>query len=323
MKYHLLSSIFCITLLVYSCSDSFNPYGEFREDYVLTCILKSDSSFQIATLSHSYRGDGNDPSSNTEDPSIIGADIRIWLGDSVYIFRDSSVARTEPSQYDTPFHFYYNSNFTVSPFENIEIEAVLQDGIRLKASSRASGNISFTSESDIIIPAAGGSNLVRFFWDQQDEGMFFSPQLAFRYRQNENGNMIEKIKIVPIEYKQQNGEEIPIYPEPSNKTNVNYQLDAISKALEEISENDPDKGNYSIYEKPIFTLFAFDMNLSRYVSSTNQAFDDLTVTVNESDYTNIEGGLGVFGSYVDKTYKDIIFQEIYIESFGYHLISVN
>jgi len=279
MKYHLLSYIFCITLLVYSCSDSFNPYGEFREDYVLTCILKSDSSFQIATLSHSYRGEGNDPSSNTEDPSIIG----------------------EPSRYDTPFHFYYNSNFTVSPFENIEIEAVLQDGIRLKASSRASGNISFTSESDIIIPAAGGSNLVRFFWDQQDEGMFFSPQLAFRYRQNENGNMIEKIKIVPIEYKQQNGEEILIYPEPSNKTNVNYQLDAISKALEEISENDPDKGNYSIYEKPIFTLFAFDMNLSRYVSSTNQAFDDLTVTVNESDYTNIEGGLGVFGSYVDKT----------------------
>lgn len=322
MKFKLLSYIFCITLFTYSCSDSFNPLGEFKEDYVLTCILKSDSSFQIATLSHSYRGEGNDPASNTEDPSIIGADIRVWLGDSVYIFHDSSTARTEPSRYDTPFHFYYNNNFSVAPYENFEIEAVLQDGRRLKASSRSPGSISFNSESDVIIPAVG-SNLVRFFWDLQDEGMFFSPQLAIRYRQNENGNTVEKIKIIPIEYKQQNGELIPVYPKPSYKTNVNYQLDAITKALEEISETDPEKGNFSIYEKPIFTLFAFDLNLSRYVSSTNQAFDDLTVTVNEADFTNIEGGLGVFGSYVNKTYEDIIFQEIYIESFGYNFISAN
>ena len=322
MKNYLLSYIFCITLFTYSCSDSFNPLGEFKEDYALTCILKSDSSFQIATLSHSYRGEGNGPNSNTEDPSIIGADLRVWLGDSVYIFRDSSVARTVPSRYGTHFHFYYNNNFIVKPNENLEIEVLLENGRRLKASSRAPDKIIFNTESDVIIPAPG-SNLVRFFWEQQVEGMFFSPQLTIRYKQNEGGNVVEKFKIIPIEYKQENGEQIPIYPIPSNKTNVNYQLDAISKALEEISESDPDKGNFSIYEKPIFSLFAFDLNLSRYVSSTNQAFDDLTVTVNESDFTNINGGLGVFGSYVNKIYENIKFQKIYIESFGYNFINEN
>jgi hypothetical protein len=322
MKFKLLSYIFFITLLTYSCNESFDPLGEFREDYALTCILKSDSSFQIATLSRSYRGDSYDPNSNTKDPSIIGADIRVWLGDSVYIFRDSSITRIEPSRYGTDFHFYYNNNFIVSPNENLEIVVLLENGRRLKASSRAPNRILFNNESDVIIPAVG-SNLVRFLWEQQVEGMFFSPQLMIRYKQNEDGSLIEKFKVIPIEYKQENGELIPIYPKPSNKINVNYQLDAISQVLEEISESDPDKGNFSIYEKPIFTLFAFDMNLSRYVSSTNQAFDDLTVTVNEADFTNIQGGLGVFGSYVNKIYDNIKFQEIYIESFGYNFISTD
>jgi hypothetical protein len=322
MKFKSLSYIFFIALLTYSCSESFDPLGEFREDYALTCILKSDSSFQVATLSHSYRGNSYDPYSNTEDPSIIGADIRVWLGDSVYIFRDSSVVRTEPSRYGTHFHFYYNNNFIISPDENIEIEALLQNGRRLKASSRAPGTILFRSDSDILIPAVG-SNLVRFLWEQQAEGMFFAPQLMIRYKQNENGNVVEKLKVIPIEYTQENGEQLPVYPKPSNKINVNYQLDAISKALEEISESDPDKGNFSVYKKPIFTLFAFDMNLSRYVSSTNQAFDDLTVTVNEADFTNVEGGLGIFGAYVNKVYDNIQFQENYIESFGYKFISTN
>jgi len=322
MKYNLLFLIFFITLLAYSCNNSFDPLGEFKEDYALTCILKSDSSFQIVTLSHSYRGESYDPYSNTEDPSIIGADVRVWIGDSVYIFRDSSIVRTEPSRYGTHFHFYYNNNFIVKPNENLEIEALLQNGRRLKASSRAPNKIFFSTESDLLIPA-GESNLVRFFWEQQVEGMFFSPQLTIRYRQNEDGNIVEKFKVIPIEYTQQDGQQIPSYPKPSNKTNINYQLDAIRKALEEISESDPNKGNFSIYEKPIFSLFAFDLNLSRYVSSTSQAFDDLTVTVNEADFTNVDGGLGVFGSYVNENYSDINFQEIYIESFGYNFMNEN
>ena len=322
MKIKLLSNILFIALMSFSCSESFDPFGEFREDYALTCILKSDSSFQVATLSHSYRGNGYDPYTNTEDPSIIDADIRVWLGDSVYIFRDTSIVRTDPSRYGTHFHFYYNDNFIISPNENLEIEALLQNGRRLKASSRAPNTILFSTESDILIPAVG-SNLVRFFWEQQAEGMFFSPRLVLRYKQNEGGNVIEKFKVIPVKYTQENGELIPVYPKPSNKINVNYQLDAISTALEEISESDPDKGNFSVYAKPIFTLFAFDMNLSRYVSSTNQTFDDLTVTVNEADYTNIEGGLGVFGSYLNKIYSNIQFQKNYIESFGYNFISTN
>ncbi len=311
-----------ITLISISCDDSIDPFGEFQDNYALTCILKSDTTFQIATLSHNYRGDGFDPFGNTDDPSIIGADIRVWLGDSVYVFRDTSVARIDASRYTTPFNFYYNNKFIIEPNENLEIEVLLQNGRRLKSYSRSPGEIFFDDESDVIIPAVS-SELVKFIWNQQDEGSFFSPQLTIRYFQNVNGNTEDKLKIVPIKYAEKNGALIPLFPQPSNKTTIIYELDAISRALEEISDGDPNKDNYTILQSPAFELIAFDLSLSRYVSSTNQTFDDLTVTVNESDFTNVEGGLGVFGSYTKKNYDRIKFQPGYIESFGYNFLFDN
>jgi hypothetical protein len=321
MKSNFYFLLIIIALFSYSCNENFSPFGEFTENYVLTCILKSDTSFQVATLSHSYRGDGFNPA-NTEDPSIIGADVRVWLGDSVYVFRDTSVVRTGSSRYTTPFSFYFNNNFVVEPNDNIEIEVQLQNGRRLKAFSRVPAEIFFDAESDVIIPPVG-SDLVRFLWTQQAEGTFFSPRLIIRYRQNENGSIVEKFKRVPVRYYEKNGEFVPYFPQPSNHRIVIYNIDAISRALEEISEGDPDKANYTILQKPIFELFAFDLNLSRYISSTNQTFDDLTVTVNEADFSNIDGGLGIFGSYMNKGYTRIRFLQDYIESFGYNFVLDN
>lgn len=322
MTNKLLFLIIFIALISNSCNDSFDPFGEFQDNYALTSILKSYTTFQVATLSHNYRGNGFDPFGNTEDPSIIGADIRVWLGDSVYVFRDTSISRIDTSRYTTPFYFYYNNQFIIKPDENLEIEVLLQNGRRLKASSRAPGEIFFDDESDVIIPAVG-SELVKFIWNQQVEGTFFSPQLTIRYLQNINGIIVEKFKKVPVKYVEQNGELVPFYSQPSNRTTVIYELDAVNRALEEISAGDPNKDNYTILQSPVFELIALDLNLSRYVSSTNQTFDDLTVTVNESDFTNVEGGLGVFGSYTKKNYDRIKFRPDYIESFGYNFLFDN
>jgi len=274
----------------------------------------------VATLSHNYLPpDGFDPYSNTVDPAIAGADIRVWLGDSVYIFSDSSVARIDSSRYGTPFNFYYNTKFKIPPKQNIEVEVLLQNGVRLRAASQAPDEVLFKKQSDVIIPAVN-SNLVKFIWAPQVEGTFFSPKLKIRYIQNVNGINVEKLKDVPVKYVQRNGNLEPVFPEPSSSSIIFYQLDAITRALEEISEGDPNKSNYTVHQSLIFDVVAFDLNLSRYVSSTNQPFDDLTVTVNESDYTNIKGGLGIFGSYIKSNYPTIRFLPDYIESFGYKFL---
>jgi hypothetical protein len=130
-------------------------------------------------------------------------------------------------------------------------------------------------------------------------------------------------KDIPKSYISQNGELVPVYPVPGASTTVVYSMDAISRTLQEISVDDPDKSNFSVYQKLIVSLVAYDQPATRYISSTGGTIDDLTVSVDVADYTNIEGGFGLFASYSKKNYTRLRFLEEYIESFGYNFIVEN
>jgi len=322
MKSFRVILFFFIGFVFISCEEDFNPYGDYFERYAFTCVLKSDQNYQTATLFRSYRPDGYDPNTYTEDPSVIGADIRVWYNDSVFVFRDSSVARVDTSRYKTPFSFYYNNKFFVGNRKTIELEVLLPNGKRLRSSSVTPGQINYNDQSDVIIPA-GGKTFVQVIWNQLDDGTFFAPRMAIRYKQNINGEIVEKTKDVPYKYVNQGSSQVPVYPEPSASATIVYNLSAITKALEEISAGDPNKQNYSVLQKIIFTVAAFDLSTSKYVSSTGGNIDDLTVNVDVADYTNIEGGFGLFGSYSKKNYTRLRFMEDYIESFGYNFIVEN
>ena len=322
MKSIRLLIISSLVFIFLSCEEDFNPYGEYFERYAFTCILKSDQNYQVATLFRSYRPDGYDPYTYTEDPSVIGADIRVWYNDSVFVFRDSSVARVDTSRYKTPFSFYYNDKFRVGNRKTIELEVLLPNGKRLRSTSVTPGQINYNDQSDVIIPA-GGKSIIQIIWNTLDEGTFFAPRMAIRYKQNINGEIVEKTKDVPYKYVNQGGSQVPVYPAPSASATIVYDLSAITKTLEEISAGDPNKQNYSILQKIFFSVAAFDLPTSRYVSSTGGNIDDLTVSVDVADYTNIEGGFGLFGSYSKRDYTRLRFMEDYIESFGYNFIVEN
>jgi len=322
MKSFRVILFFLIGFVFISCEEDFNPYGDYYERYAFTCVLKSDQHYQVATLFRSYKPDGYDPSTYTEDPSVVGADIRVWYNDSVFVFRDTSVARIDTSRYKTPFKYYYNEKFRVGNRKSIELEVLLPNGKRLRSTSVTPGQINYNDQSDVLIPA-GGKSIVTFIWNTLDDGTFFSPRMAIRYKQNINGEIVEKTKDVPYKYVNQGGSLVPLYPPPSASATVVYDLSAITKTLEEISAGDPNKQNYSILQKIIFSVDAFDLPTSRYVSSTGGTIDDLTVNVDVADYTNIEGGFGLFGSYSKKDYTRLRFMEDYIESFGYNFIVEN
>lgn len=311
-----LKLIFLIpfVLTFISCDEDFNPYGEYQEKFALTCILKNDDNFQTATLFKSYL-------TPPVDPAVTGADIRIWYNDSVFVFRDTSFARTDTSRYKSPFRFYYNKEFRVGNEKHIELEVLLPNGKRLRSASVTPKALTFSNESATGIPSA--SNILYFEWNAFNTGTYFLPNLTIRYKQNVNGEIIEKRKVVPSEYVDVNGELVPVYPSPIAAPIYIYQLTAVTKALQEISAGDSEKQNYSVYQKLDFSVTSYDDPVSKYVSSIGGSIDDLTVSVDVPDYSNIEGGFGLFGSYSKKNYTRLRFSQVYIESFGYNFIDEN
>lgn len=319
MSYRVLIIISLISLLTLSCEDNFNPFGDYKEKYILTCLLDGNSNYQVATLSKSYFTGTFNPYDNTTDPAIEGAEIRIWSGDSVYLMKDSTINLNDSSGNSSTFKFYYTEQ--VDPIQNkeMEIEALLSSGKRLKAKTITPIDISFKNGNPTVIPPVD-ENYLNFSWQSQSVYTFYDIRILVTYFKNENGFQKRYQKEIPIAYSIRGGSEVPIFPGASRNSNVSYPMEAITKFLQNISEGDENKSNYSIELKPLVEVLVMDEALSRYYSSTNAALNDLSVRLDENDYTNIEGGLGLFGSFFTKSYTSINFIATYIQSFGYNVI---
>ena len=302
-------------LIIAACEENFSPKGDYRDKYVLNCILRSDTSFQVATVSGSYDVEGYNPLDNSTDPFIKGADIRIWYGDNVYVMKDSIIERGADTRYDTPLTFYYVKNLKIVQDSELEIEALLPNGRRLKSHTKVPYAPQLDqSASDFIIPAPG-KDVVSIKWTSKEQNLIFAPNIFIVYFKSGANGKQRFIKKVPLNYFDREGNILPNYPQPSNNRALEVELSALRRAMEELSEGDLDKRSYSIVTLVIDVL-TYDNNLSRYFASSAQILDQFSIRLDELDYTNIEGGFGIFGAFIKKRFI-IRFDEEYIGSFGY------
>ncbi len=159
-----------------------------------------------------------------------------------------------------------------------------------------------------------------FNWQSQSTYTFYDIRIIVTYYKSENGVNTKYEKEIPITYKTHGGVDEPIYPFAGRQSTVSYPMEVVTKFLENISYGDVNKANYSIEMKPRVEVLVMDEALSRYYSSSSQSLNDLTISLDENDYTNIDGGFGIFGTCITKRYSAISFIAEYLQSFGYHVI---
>lgn len=306
----LFISVVVVVLLSNSCEESFSPKTDFQEKYILYSIINADSSVQTAVLQKSYDVQGFDPYKNTTDPSIQGADIRIRQGDNVFFMRDTSTDRSDTSRYNTPLSFYITDEFFNNGNDSLEIIATLPIGKRLYAITSLPTTIEFDTASDHILPPED-DELFAFYWIGPTSTHWYLPKFVFYYKKNG----VRFAKEVPVKYNFENGKWVETYPGITNNAVVRFRVSSLDSAFEQISRGDPDKSSYNIFGG-VLTLLVFNESLSNYYSTTNGFLDDFTIRIDETDYTNIDGGLGIFGSYI-KQFTGAVFTEDYIRSFGY------
>ncbi|MFC2135002.1 hypothetical protein ACFLR4_02035 [Bacteroidota bacterium] len=313
IKYMALAIIGLI--LFSSCEEDFNPFGEFKEKYVVNCIVRCDTTFQMLTIDKNYVSETTNPYDNHEDPAVKGALVKFWYGDSVKIFDYAEVSRADTSRYTTPFSYYYSDNFIPPEESTLEMEIILQDGTRLTSFTKVPKKVTVSKvDSDGIIPPID-KDYIRIRWTLEITKQIYVPVLYIVYFKKENGVDVRYIKEVPEYYGIDGDNYIPVYPRASNNIGIIYEMDVIDIAMGEISAGDPDKDNYTIFAA-IFEVVAADDFLSKYYASTNVSEGGFSIKVDETDFSNIDGGFGVLGSYT-KSRHAIKLTHDYIESFGY------
>ena len=303
----LVALLFIIILI--ACEEGFEPFGPEKEVIILDCVLKNDNSFQSAFLSRNFFVESFDPSIDNSDYAIKDAIIRIWYDDSIKVFKDSLFSGVNNG--GKMFTAYYNPNFETKPDTKYEIEAIFGDGRRIGAQTKTPKEIVFLTSSDSIIPTKN-KNDISITWRYPEEQLYTAARFTFVYLKNEDGNMIRHTQEIPSEYVFEGDEYIPYFPEPSYSRGLTVDLKTFDRALKNISTGDPQKENYTILSF-ILEIFVYDRNLTSYHASRDQSY---SITVNENDYTNIEGGVGIFGSYIKQKHS-LKFTHDYVKSFGY------
>ncbi len=313
-----MKKIFLILLfpavLSLSCSEDINPNAQFRERYVMNCILNGDSSKQIVTILKTYKTENFDPLSNSENPFIKNADVKLWHKNKLYQFSDSSISSSGTQRYEGENSFYFNKDLRLEPDEYADIEALLPNGLRLSAELKMpSGNISF-SGSDDQIPNKTKGDIINIVWNHPEE-LMFSPKFVIKYFDFSSGSAVQKIIEVPVKYISINGKEEPYYPKPSANKGCRIDLDVFNKTLMSIAPDEKSRNAFTILGFSVI-MQIYDENLSLYFNSIQNSSDKFTVNLNENNYTNIKGGYGIFGAFITKEHK-ILLDRDYIKSLGF------
>lgn len=298
-----------------SCEESFDPFIDFKQDYGVACILRSDTTLQLLSVTKSYPN-GNDAGTAPKYLFEAGADVRIWYDNSVYRFKDTSIVSSDGT--DT-IRYYYSNDFKIDYIQNIELEILLTSGKRLKAKSQTPLEMLFKNTSEVLIPPVG-KDIVQFYWSVPSLQYYFLPRLRIKCEQLNNGVKEIFYKELPVRYDIIDGAEQPVFPKPDRNQYAIYQLGAINKFLSEYATSLSNPSSVSIHQVLDFEVITFDAEVSRYISVSNSNTNNLSIRFDEGDYTNVKGAHGIFGSQVNKKYTRLKVLENYIRNFGFNYL---
>ena len=274
---------------LFSCEESFNPFTDFKQNYGVACILRSDTTLQLLSITNNYPN-GSDIGKTPKFLFEPGADVRVWYQDSVYRFRDTSIISAEGT--DT-IKYYFSNNFKIDYSKDIELE--------------------------VLLPPVG-KNIVQFFWSVPSLQYYFQPRMRVKCERLNNGIKEIFYKELPLRYETIDGVEQPVFPKPVRSQSVAYQMDAINKFLSDYSASLANPSSVTIHQILDFEVITFDAEVSRYISVSNSSTNNLSIRFDEGDYSNIKGALGIFGSQMHKKYTRLKVLENYIRSFNFNYL---
>lgn len=319
MMNRFLSGIFTLFVAVSlsGCDTSFDPKKNYEEKFLLNLVIKGDSVKQIAIVAKSYDVPGFNPNENSVSPFIPGASISIYskFYDNTYIFKDSTTTAIG-QKFGAPAPIYVLNQMKARVNDTLTLTAVMPNGKVLKSKCAVPRDLDFRLSKNFIstITQNPTEKALTIQWTGSPDNIYV-PKLVLYYATDKNGVVKGYKKEIPLKYVDVAGTQKPLFPGITRDKILIYEYASINKIMSDISAGDQDKYSYVIQDA-ILEVLVMDKNLGNYYGSTEGFLDDFSVRLDEVVFSNIEGGLGVFGAYLVSSRK-INVEENFVQSFGY------
>jgi len=316
MKITGLIFIVVISLLNLSCDEEFAPKLPFEEKLFVYSSLKGDSTKQIIVVAKSYDVSNFNPSSNTISPEIAGCLVEVTQEGATYRFRDTLIDRSDSNRYGKKMPAYVSTEFKPQAEKPVTAKIVTPEGKVLEAVTVVPPQV-YVEKSVFAIGYDRKNSIAGRYtlqWRTQDLYLYVPKMEIFYMRDDKPG--VFSIE-VPTDYLTVNKQLQIVYPTFNTNRWISFDYRAIDSTMEKISAGYDFKGMFRVLRAEL-RLLVYDTNLAKYYSSVNGYLDPYSVRLDENVFTNVKGGLGVFGSYM-LTREILLFDLDYVDSFGYRV----
>lgn len=321
-------SLLLFVVVCMACETAVEPKTEFLDLPVLFSVITPSvlsNTVHTVVLTRSYSIEGTRPPDVISERPITGATVQLSVDGRTFpmIGIDDTLRRTAT---DTLVrHLYRSPAIRFLPGQTATVSAFLPDGKKLLASTTVPPflffNLSYSFPHGITtsIRAFLDDKAWTLRWEKRAEHLYW-PRLTITYQETlDSGGVVTRSIEVPTDYAKEDGIWKAVYPDYTWNDNISYTFDAIDSAMVNLSAGNPDKQRFRVISAS-FSVHAFDIHLSRYYASRRGSLDEYSIRTDQFVYSNIQGGLGLFGSQSTSSFEYEIDQR-YTMSFGYRVVN--
>ncbi|MDP4190598.1 MAG: DUF4249 family protein, partial [Bacteroidota bacterium] len=310
-------------LFLSSCQEEFNPVSNFKDQYVVNGVINYDYAYSIfpkpsteqncecrVFISRSFNLVNNMAMIDSGNALIRGASVSLMLNNGT-----SYTLQDKDSKGNLLNYYYCKINRDIVG-QQVNLSVVTSDETSLVSKTILPYIIIPTLETEGLeagIRNRTGLKTVTFSWNPKTNvHLLFAKMIIPYYIISQNKySQIE----VPAAIAKRGDKIEYVYPSAFSSDHYDFQFPALDSALASIGRGIKDKTDIEVVFCKL-SLRGYDEELSAYYSTTNGFLDQYSLRLDENTYSNITGGLGIFGSFSTST-NEFPFDPRYIRSFGY------
>jgi hypothetical protein len=291
------------------CNQPFSPRGPFERKLVIFSVLATNRNEQFVRVSTNYDVSGFDPNENTTDPALKDATVSILSEGKTYTLRDTVLPRPENERYKTPIICYVARPFNVTYGRAYELQVVSP------ALGTARASLTVPEQSYVVLGAAGEEYLDRppppppprtpdlaitIYGNFSKWAAGYVLRSFLRYEVLKDTVWATEELEVPMVHAVDSVAGIIQVRYPTvdrvqgSRYAVAFMVGAYRWALKDIlTRRIP---NRVIFRLARFQMTQLDGNLYKYYKTVNAFEDKGSIRLDQPDYSNINGGAGLFGA---------------------------
>lgn len=301
-----------------ACQETFSPNAPFHPRVVAYSVLNTQSDTQYVRLYTIYSAPSGDPFQNPDERPVTDAQVTVLDGVVTYAFRDTVMPRAAGSRYASDIRLYYSYPMKAESSKTYTLTANSPTYGRITATTRVPGgailNIPASStyvldNPDINLTKSVGVSfelstlaaayLVRFQivftaenpWESENQ-RYKEKWYQVPFKREAIDRLYERCRITfPQVTRREGPYTTPLRGEKA-LSHFEFPFPAYNESIVQILRTN----NNVKFKRAVFYFIQLDDALYKYYATANSFEAKYSVRLDQPDYTNIQGGLGVFGS---------------------------